>query len=180
LQSISEAGTIANRASPILPYCLGALALFSLTYAIQHGYDGSDRIFTVGMFAGFTAVAMQMCLSPYVEQNRVGLLGLSPGASNIVHDAGAIVGFGSMILWILLCFRRSGVPPAERTPRKRLRNRLYIVLAAGMLASLSLFALDRAGLFGDGFPVLFAAECQILTFGGLACMTKGGLILADQ
>jgi hypothetical protein len=34
LQSISEGGTVANKISPILPYCLGALSLFALSYAL--------------------------------------------------------------------------------------------------------------------------------------------------
>ena len=71
--SISETATIANRTSPILPFCLGALALFALSYAITYAYDRLDRVLTSCIFAGFTVAALQMSASPYVEINNVGI-----------------------------------------------------------------------------------------------------------
>ncbi len=180
LHSISESATIANQVSPLLPYCLGALALFSLTYAIMHRYNDLDAMLTGCMFAGFTAVAMQMCRSPYITEDKVGLLGLSERVSNMVHDAGAIIGFGSMILWILMCFKQSDVPAAKRTREKRLRNNAYTALGMAMLASLLLFLLKDEGLFAPDFPMLFIVECLMLTFGGLACLLKGGFMLKDK
>ena len=180
LSSISESATIANKASPILPYCLGALALFSLTYAFKHSYDALDKILTGGMFAGFTAVTMQMCASPYIQDDRVGLLGISESASNIVHDVGAVIGFGCMILWILVGFRQSDRPKARWSAQKLRRNKIYTMLGYGMIASLLLFVLKSKGLFGADFPVVFAAECLMLTFGGLACLVKSGAVMGDK
>jgi len=179
-QSISETGTIANRAGPILPFCLGALALFALTYAIVHAYDKMDKIFTIGMAVGFTAVAMQMCSSEYVNLGRVGLLGVSPETSNTIHIIGAIAGFGSMILWVMLCFRKSDKREGQRTKEKDTRNNVYFYFGLAMLLSLGLFVLNSAGVFGEGFPIVFVAECAMLLFGGIACLIKGGLVLRDK
>ena len=180
LSSISESGTIANKVSPILPYCLGALALFSLTYAFKHSYDALDRITTGGMFAGFTAVTMQMCVSPYIMDDRVGLLGISKSASNIVHETGAIIGFGCMIIWILVGFRQSDKPKALWTAQKRRRNKIYAALGLGMIASLLLLLFKGIRLLGANFPAVFVAECLMLTFGGLACLVKSGAVLGDK
>ena len=49
-----------------------------------------------------------------------------------------------------------------------------------MLLSLGLFAADFMGFFGVGFPVVFVSECFMLTFGGIACLIKGGLLLGDS
>ena len=179
-RSISETATIANRTDAILPFCLGALALFSLTYAIVHAYDRTDRIFTAGMFSGFTVVALQMCASPYIQSPRVGLLGVSEYASNVMHSIGAVVGFGCMILWVTLCFTKSDKLKNMQTKEKKLRDTCYFWLGVMMMLSLLLFACDFIGLLGDNFPVVFAAECLMLTFGGIACLIKGGFILKDK
>ena len=42
-----------------------------------------------------------MCGSDYVIQDKVGVLGLSKFVSNIVHSIGALVGFGSLLIWQL-------------------------------------------------------------------------------
>ena len=177
--SISETATIANRAGAILPFCLGALALFALTYAIVYAYDGLDKIFTVGMASGFTVVAMQMCSSAYIDVDRVGLLGVIPKTSNILHSLGAVIGFGSMIFWIMLCFRKSDRRKSLQTKEKHIRNKIYFCSGIAMILSLGLFILDSAGLFGDNFPVVFVAECAMLLFGGISCLIKGGVILRD-
>ncbi len=180
LTSISESGTIANKVSPILPYCLGALALFSLTYAIKHNYGRLDKFFTGGMFVGFTAVTMQMCASPYIQDNRVGILGISESISNIIHEVGAIVGFGCMILWILVGFRKSDKPKALWTAEKKKRNKIYAALGSGMIASLLFFIFKGLGVFEPNYPVVFIAECLMLTFGGLACLVKSGAVVGDR
>ena len=179
-QSISETATIANRTAPILPFCLGALALFALTYAIIHAYDKIDRVVTGGMFTGFTVVAMQMCYSPYIEVQQVGMLGLSPHVSNLFHTIGAVIGFGCMIIWIMLCFTKSDKSKNAQTKEKRLRDICYFGLGTAMVFSLFLFVYDFMGLLGNDFPVVFVTECLMLTFGGVACLLKGGFFLGDK
>ena len=179
-QSVSETGTIANQVSPILPFGLGALALFSLTYLVVYSYDNSDRVFLTGMVVGFTFVAMQACSSSYIVVDRVGLFGVSPVVSNILHCVGAFIGFGSMIFWIMLCFRKSDKARNQQTARKRLRNTVYFWLAVAMIASLLIFVIKTVGLLGEGFPVVFVAEAIMLFFGGVACLIKGELLFPDN
>ena len=178
--SISETATIANRTSAILPFALGALALFALTYSIVYAYDRLDRTVTAGMFGGFTLVAMQMCRSPYIDVARVGLLGISPAASNVLHTIGAVGGFGCMILWVLCCFTKSDREKHLRTKEKAHRNACYFALGMAMALSLVLFVFNADGLFGEGFPIVFVVECVMLTFGGVACLLKGGFVLNDK
>ena len=178
--SISETATIANKTSAILPFCLGALALFALSYAIRHAHDWLDRVILSCMFAGFTVVALQMTTSPYVMIDGVGILGLSKAASGALHTVGAVVGFGAMILWVMICFTKSEFPQSLRAPQKHTRNRLYFGLGLAMLFSLSLFIFNFFGFLGYGFPVVFVAEWAMLTFGGIACWLKGGLFLYDK
>lgn len=179
-QSISETATIPNKTAPILPFCLGALALFALSYAIVHVYDRMDRILTTGMFVGFTIVALQMCKSPYIDARRVGAFGVTESTSNMLHGVGAVAGFGCMIMWVMLCFTKSDKRKHEHTKEKKLRNNCYFWLGLAMLLSLMLFVVKHIGLLGGGFPVVFTTECFMLTFGGVACLIKGGLFLRDK
>ena len=179
-QSISETATISNRVGAVLPFCLGAFALFSLSYAIVYAYDVIDKIFCGGMTLGFTFVAMQMSSSSYIETAKVGILGVSPFTSNIIHIIGSILGFGSMIFWIMLCFRKSNKRRELQTREKRIRNRIYFYSGIAMILSLALFIFDSVGLFGDSFPTVFVCECLMLLFGGISCLIKGGLFLKDK
>jgi len=85
-QSISETATITHVSDYLLPLCLGALALFALTYSIRYSYDkGLDRILPFIMFIGFLLVAVQQCASPYITAERIGLFYLTPAQSHIIH-----------------------------------------------------------------------------------------------
>jgi hypothetical protein len=132
------------------------------------------------MVVGFTLVAMQTCSSPYITVDRVGLFGVSPTVSNAIHCGGAFIGFGSMIFWIMLCFRKSDKKRSQQTEQKRLRNTVYFWLAIAMIASLLIFAIKTVGLLSEGFPVVFVAEAIMLLFGGISCLIKGELFLADN
>jgi len=131
------------------------------------------------MFAGFTLVAMQMSTSPYITNYYVGVLGLPMRLSNVVHSVAAVIAFGAMTLWILVCFNKSNLPADKQTPQKKLRNKLYTILGTCMIASLYLFALYLAGLLSANFPIVFVVEFLMLTFGGIACLIKGGMFLKD-
>jgi len=179
-QSISETATIAWRTDWLLPFCLGALALFSLNYAIFYRYDLLDRILTLSMFVGFTLVAAQVCESPYINVERIGLFGVNQQWSHIIHCIGAIGGFGAMILWILLAFRKSDKPKAKQSIRKRMRNNIYFWLGIGMIASLLFFVVEMLGFLPELFPTVFWAEFAMLLFGGTACLFKGAAFLRDK
>jgi L-asparagine transporter-like permease len=96
--------------------------------------------------------------------------------SNTLHSAGAVFGFGCMVLWVMLCFTKSDKHKNMQTKEKQRRDTCYFWLGASMLLSLLIFVINFIGLLGDDFPVVFAAECLMLTFGGVACLIKGGLI----
>jgi len=179
-RSISETATISNRTGMILPFMLGCLALYSLSYTVAYTYDKWDRVFTTGMFCGFLTVAMQPSSSSYIDTVRVGLLGLSKSWSGILHNIGALIGFGSMILWVMFCFRKSDKSKRERSEEKNKRNTIYFWLGVAMILSLLLFLIDLTGIFGEEFPVVFVTEWVMLTFGGIACLLKGGLFLRDS
>ena len=179
--SISETATIADRSDFLLPLCLGALAIFSLTYSVKYAYnDKLDKVLTAMMCGGFLLVAVQKCGSPYIEADRVGLFGLTHEWSNIVHSVGAFIGFGAMIFWIMLCFTKSNKPKELRTKQKRLRNSIYFWLSIGMIASLGIFPFATIGFFGSEFPTVFVVEWVLLIFGGIACLIKGGLLFKDK
>jgi hypothetical protein len=180
-QSISETATIYQRVDFLLPQCLGAFALFSLTYCVRYSYAYTlEKVLTAIMFIGFILVTWQACLSPYSAVERTGAFGLTWEWSNIIHCTGAISGFGAMILWILLCFTRSDKPRNKQTAQKRTRNNIYLWLGLGMIASLLIFVADMLGFFGAGFPVVFITEWVMLFYGGVACLLKGGLYLKDR
>lgn len=180
LGSISESATIANQTAPLLPFCLGMLSIFALSYTITHAHDNLDRALPFLMFVGFTLVALQMCNSVYITQVRVGAFGLSPIVSNIVHCFGALLGFGAMIGWVLFCFTKSDKPIEKQTPEKRLRNKIYYTMGVLMVFSIILFLLNIFSAFKPEFPIIFVTEVIILTLGGIACIIKGGLILKDK
>ena len=180
-QSISETATITNVSDFLLPLCLGALALFALTYSIRYSYDNRlDKVFPAIMFAGFLLAAVQPCASPYITVERVGLFYLTPAWSHIVHCFGAIAGFGAMILHIMLCFTKSDKRRSQQTTQKRIRNNIYRVLSYGMIGSLAIFIIDLFGILGNEFPTVFIVEWLMLAFGGVAYAIKGGIGFRDK
>jgi hypothetical protein len=172
--SISETATIIEGTVSILPYGMGALALFSLNYAINFAHDyWLDRVLPALMFLGFTLVAAQPCASPYLISDRVGWFSLTQEASNLVHCVGAVGGFGSAILWVLCCWTRSDLPKAKQTFMKRVRNSVYGTLGCLMIASLFIFVLDWIGVFYDGFEAVMNTEWALCALFALALATKG-------
>ncbi len=179
--SISETATIANQASFILPYCLGMLSIFALSYAFASAQSDGDAIATFVMWMGFTMVALQPCSAlKYITVDKVGAFGLTVTGSGFLHNVGAIMGFGALIYWILFCFTKSNKPKGERTPRKNLRNKIYYGFGLTMVACLIVYLLNIFGVLGTSFPLIFVLETIILGFSGIACLIKGGLAFADK
>lgn len=172
ITSISESATTGNRAGMLLPFALGCMFTFGISYV---GYCDTERILTRVMAFGFLAVAMQVCNSVYVTEARVGLLGLSPALSQAVHFAGAIAGFGSMFVWIAFFFTRGVKDP---TPEKIKRNKVFIACSALMAAGIILFVLGMFGVLGPYSA--FIAEEFMLVPAGFALIVKSGLLLRDK
>jgi amino acid permease len=132
------------------------------------------------MFLGFSLVAMQMCTSPYILDNKVGLFALSQKVSSVIHYIFAVIGFGCLIYWTTFCFTKTNIPKEKRTTMKRRRNKVYYTFRICMIASLLLFVINALGLLGSEFPIIFVAECCILCMAGISCLIKSGMFLKDK
>lgn len=169
LNSISESGTIANQTSPILPIILGALAIFGLSYKSKYDSFG-DSLCTKIMAIGFLLVAMQMCGSDYVIQSKVGVLGLSKDLSNIVHSAGALLGFGALLVWQMFYFTKSG---PYKTPEKVKRNRVYYICSSLSIIGILIFIVGSILTLPH---YVFWAEFVLLTLAGISCIIKSEVL----
>jgi hypothetical protein len=181
LNSISESATIAGGTVTIMPICVFLLAFFSYAYAKCSAYDIMDKVIAYIMAFGFTLVAIQPCASEYLPDGYVGVIGLSHEASNAFHSLGAIIGFGAMIIQVLICFTKSDKPTRKQTHEKRKRNSVYIFLGLGMIFCLCMFILN---IEFEIPHVVFWVEALILPLGGTAYIIKsgrcGGQLLADR
>ena len=177
--SISETATILDQTVSLLPYALGALSLFALSYAVIYRYDTLDRVCTLLMCVGFAFVAFQPCASAHLVSDRVGVFAVSRNASGVIHNIGAVIGFGAMILWVLR-FTKSDKEKSKQTKEKHLRNKWYFGLSILMSLALVLFIFHASGAFVVGFPIVFWMEFFILVPCGVSCLIKGGLIFTDK
>ncbi|MCL2354370.1 MAG: hypothetical protein FWC68_00470 [Oscillospiraceae bacterium] len=172
--NISLTATMPNTVSPILPFCLGMLAIFSISYGLIHNYNLAERLLLFIMGIGFTLVAIQPCYSQYITTEYVGVLHLTPSMSHLVHNIGALMGFSSMIVWVLFFFTKSDKPKYKQTREKRMRNFIYVI------SSLISTAFLLFSLFKYHTSSVLITEFIILTFCGIAILIKGGLFLEDM
>ena len=180
-ESISETATIANRTAMVLPTILGALGIFGLTYKSRHNSKGDTWCGRI-MGIGFILVALQQCFSEtYIEYARIGAFGLAPEVSNIVHSVGALLGFGTLLVWQFVFFTKTD-PRVPMTEEKRKRNTLYRVCSAFTLIGITIFGMGALGLVHETFAFVFWAEAAILTFAGISCIVKSEMfnIIKDK
>lgn len=176
--SISESATTGNLTGQLLPYFLGMMSLFALCYK---GYDKLDFWITKLMFVGFTIVSMQMCISPYNEMlPAIGLFAVAPTTSNMIHNIGAITGFGAMIYWISFCFTKSNKIVSKQTKQKRIRNKIY--QTCGILSCLGILWFVIGKYITPSLPNIWIAEMLILTPCAIAVLVKAETfgLLADK
>lgn len=180
-ESISETATISNRSSVILPTTLGALAIFGLTYKSKYKSLGDTMCARI-MGIGFLLVALQLCFSGrYIEFSRVGAFALPPYISNIVHCFGALVGFGSLLIWQRFYFTKTS-DKENMTKEKIKRNRVYKICSLLTILGIIVFILGSLHLVPQNFPYVFVAEAIILTLAGISCIVKSEMlnILRDK
>ena len=180
-KSISITATIANQTGPILPFILGAFCLYALSYSLICPYDKQDRVVSIIMAIGFALVSFFPCESSYISADleTVGIIGVSQIASKWIHNIGALVGFGSLILWVSK-FMKSNVPRAHRTKEKLIRNKFYKVAVLIMTPLMLPSILVLFNGLSDGFPFVFVCEAVILTLASGACAVKAGFFWADE
>lgn len=172
--SISESATTGAMTGMILPFVLGGMAIYFVGY---RGYDLIDRICAKVMGLGAFGVAMQLCLSDYISNyEKVGLLGLAPSTSNIVHSVSALLLFGTMIYWVGCRFTK-GVGDDDRTNMKKWRNRVYKTCALLSLSGVLFFVIGP--ILGVKASV-FWSEIMILIPMSVAIFTKAGGWLKDS
>lgn len=176
--------------SMLLPFALGAMALFFTGY---QGYDVLDKVCAKVMAAGAFLVALQPSTSPANETSRsLGVFVLPPKASAIVHAVAALILFIVMVFWCWHCFSKTG--PGTPTKKKLQRNLVYRVCgiigvvslaplpAQDVVAFLSdFFGWEAAGLEGfRRFPFIWLAELQLFVACGVAVLVKAGAFLRDN
>ena len=123
--SISASATTQSTTSMVLPLGLGAVLLFCMVYK---GYCKLDNWITNVVALGLFFVVAQPCLSRWTQNlERVGLFGLPPNVSGIVHNIGAFVGFGAMIFWVFYLFTKG---------RNKVRKIVYYVCSVIALTAL--------------------------------------------
>lgn len=172
ITSISESATTGNRAGMLVPFALGCMFTYCIAYV---GYCSSERILTRIMALGFAITAMQICGSEYILSPSVGLLGLSPAVSNVIHSIGSVTGFGAMFIWIAFFFTRGVKNP---TPEKLIRNQIYLICATLMGCGIILFLLGMFGVLGK--YSVFIAEEFLLIPAGFALLVKSGALFRDK
>ena len=97
--------------------------------------------------------------------------------SNVIHGIGALVGFGSMVAWILICFTKSDAPKCQQTEGKKIRNKIYHFMGYSVTVCLVVFLLAIAGQLQSGFPLVFWLEAVILTGSGVCCLVKSRILI---
>lgn len=172
--SISESATTGAMTGMILPFVLGGMSIYFVGY---RGYDLIDRICAKVMGLGAFGVAMQLCSSEYIAYyEKVGLLGLSPSTSNIVHSVSALLLFGTMIYWVGCRFTK-GVGDDDRTNMKKHRNKVYKTCALLSLSGVLFFIVGP--MLGVKASVWIAEELILLPM-AVAIFTKAGGWLKDS
>lgn len=173
--SISASATTGLMTGMLLPFGLGMMALFFFNY---RGYDKTDEILAKIMAIGFTIVAMFPCSSIYTNGvESIGLLGLNPHSSNLIHSIGAVVGFASMAYWVGFQMTK-GVMDEDKTVMKKWRNAVYRICFTLICFGILWFAIGD--MIYPGGPNVWIAEEIILIPAGFACLVKGGGLLKDK
>jgi peptidoglycan/LPS O-acetylase OafA/YrhL len=174
-QSISASATYYGTAY-ILPFVLGGMSVYFWGY---RGYAQIDRIFAKIMAVGAFITAVFPCKTPYNEgEAQIGLLGLSPDVSGILHGIGALLLFLFLASWIFFLFTKTGKKTIK--PRKKLRNRVFVAAALVMFAGINFciagFVFYMLDLFDpqSSFPFVFWGELIILIPAGFAILVKAG------
>lgn len=172
--SISQSATTPLTTSMILPFCLGAMCVFFMGYS---GYDKTDFWFSKIMSLGAFLVAMNPCNSLYITSDKIGLFALSVKWSSVLHHVGALLLFGTFIIWVGFQFTRSNV--LQKTSEKTARNNVYLFSAYCSSFGVLLIVLDAFNLtFLNN--AIWLGEVMILIPLGISVIVKAGVLLKDK
>lgn len=101
-----------------------------------------------------------------------------------LHLVFAVIFFLTIAYFSLCLFTKSDKEPADRTPRKRTRNKVFVICGYGILLCVAAIVLDfifeRFGIniWPVSNPVFWLESVAVILF-GTAWLTKGEAILGD-
>jgi len=163
----SMSATYFTNARDIFVAVLMMAGAFIITYS---GYDWKDRL--VNISAGIMAfgIALFPTAPSGLEIAKIGLFSVPVGISAVLHTICAVLFFGLLALNILWLFTKG----ESGTPKKKLRNLIYMICGWGIVGSFALTAIGLIFNFHDMWIWIMEAVMLIL-FGG-AWLTKGKAI----
>lgn len=147
-------------AGPVFMIILGSSSFLLFSYK---GYDKSDDI--INTFAG--AFGLMICIFPCATSayNMVGTFQLPVGISGIIHNVSAVGFFGCLAYNALFQFTKS-MSKEGMTRNKKVRNVIYRICGAGMIASFLLLLLPQF------YIQVWLVEAVALFFFGISWLTK--------
>ncbi len=161
----SISGYYDSRMGDVFVGAMCAVGLFMFFYA---GYEPLDD--WTGNAAAIFAIGV--ALFPAV--------GEFPPWVRTIHLASATLFFLTLSFFSLFLFTR-GVAPEKRTPRKRVRNRIYIACGVVMVCALfAIFIYFQVREPGDTSSFIFWGETIALIAFGVSWLTKGEAIFPDK
>ena len=177
--SISASATYYGTAY-LLPFLMGGMAVYFWGYFAYGEWKERTVTKTLAVLAFF--VAMFQCETDFNRcKEQVGLLGVSPCVSNIIHTTSAILLFALLFVWIFFFFTKSDKKKEERTKEKNMRNSIFIgsAIIVALLAVVGTITAFNKQL-PISHPIIFYWETLALIVAGFAIMVKGGLLLKDK
>jgi hypothetical protein len=167
---------------------LCAVAVFLLCY---RGYERWDVVSS--NVAGAALLLVAICPTPEPSFERAAgpgtvdsvtlfsdALNPDPAYVGVVHFVAAALFFVVLALMSLFLFTRSGA--RVMTPRKRLRNRVYVacgVIILACIVTIGVSKLPSSDGWAAGTSIVFWCEAVAVMAFGLSWLTKAELLLAD-
>jgi len=151
------------------PFLVGILAAASIYLVNYEGYDDRDKKLAVASGIAGLGVILFPCTPDLVSSTHVGFLQLPTWISNLIHSASAIVFFVLQTYIIAFQFTKGN---KRMTPEKKLRNAVYRLCAALIVASTAALVLLNHFISIPHF--VWAAEVIPLVCIGYAYTIKAG------
>lgn len=148
--------------SPALPGILTAASIVLMCY---DGYSKIDNVVTTvsGLFGLMIVLFPCKCS---LSTAYVGFFQLPENVSSAIHCTAAVIFFCLLAFNSLFLFTMS---QGQKTEKKKLRNKIYIICGIGMLCAMILMPLRIK------FPAkTWWVEMIALSFFGISWLTKGG------
>lgn len=154
--------------TPMRDVLVGGLCAVALFLFFYSGYDRWDNI--TANLAGFFAL-----LVAFFPASETG----PAGVSDFIHFLAAGLLLSCLVIFSLFLFTKDDGNP---TPRKIIRNRIYIVCGVVMTASLVSLLIYLIFKRSDHMstPFIFWAETVALVTFGVSWLTKGGTLYPDK